>query len=84
MFTVSKYFVQQQEGKAFLEKNLTEWKKPMLMNQFDEEDKTEAGVSSDDKAAGGNKRGKGAKGGPKGKKPRMSKAGTMAVTAKVR
>ncbi len=56
----------------------------MLMNQFDEEDKTEAGVSSDDKAAGGNKRGKGAKGGPKGKKPRMSKAGTMAVTAKVR
>lgn len=74
---------QNQEGKAFLEKNLTEWKKPMLMNQFDEEDKTEASASSDDKATGAKKRGKGAKCGPKGKKPKMSKASTMAVTAKV-
>lgn len=77
-------YVLLQEGKAFLEKNLTEWKKPHLMDQFEKEEKSADGDDgSKKKAAGGNKRKKAAKGSAATKKPKMSKANTMAVTAKV-
>lgn len=74
------------EGKAFLDKNLTEWKKPLLMDQFAEDDIDRAapGASSDGKATvGNNKRGaKSTKKGAGGKKPKLAKTGTMAATAK--
>jgi len=54
------------DGKAFLEKNLTEWKKPGLLGHFNDEDGSDTAP-------------KGKKGAKKGA---MAKAGTMAVTAK--
>jgi len=61
------------DGKAFLDKNLTDWKKPGLMGHFDE--KGEANNPDEKKGA------KGKKGAP-AKKGRMAKAGTMVATAK--
>jgi len=66
------------DGKAFLEKNLTEWKKPGLLGHF--EDKEGAGSST--AAKGGAKGGVKGKKGAAAKKAKMAKAGTMVATAK--
>lgn len=55
-----------QDGKTFLDKNLTDWKKPYLMDQFEE---GENGEEEDEEA-------------PKAKKPKIAKHTTMKGTAK--
>jgi len=56
------------DGKAFLDKNLTDWKKPGLMSHFE-------GKEDADNAKGKAKKGAAKKGG-------LTKAGTMVATAK--
>ncbi len=56
-----------QEGEAFLDKNLTEWKKPVLMEHFD-------GDKASEPAAADEQNGEGIK---------LSKFTTTAETAKV-
>lgn len=65
-----------QEGKAYLDKNLTEWKKPYLMDDNENAEKTEENAADDveeevetDSSPL--------------KKPKMSKHTTMKGTAKV-
>lgn len=55
-------------GKAFLDKNLTEWKKPFLMTQFEEENGAEESSDSEAKSPPA--------------KPKMAKHNTMKGTAK--
>jgi hypothetical protein len=82
--------VTSKEGRAFLEKNLTEWKKPLLLDAAVDDSKSTSSTSSGKKGRGGKKTA--AKDTeeideedyeqPAAKKARMAKATTMEVTAK--
>ena len=60
-----------QDGKGFLDKNLTDWKKPHLMEHFDGEEEEEEDSPTPPPAPA------------KGKKGKMAKHTTMKGTAKV-
>jgi len=67
--------VTSKEGKAFLEKNLTEWKKPGLLGHFAADDNVGSSENALKKGGGAKKKGP-------TKKTALAKKGTMVATAK--
>ena len=74
-------FICLQEGTTFLNKNLTEWKKPYLMPASEDADEDETPEEADEDQGGSSDDAPVEE--PPAKKGRLSKATTMVGTAKV-